>query len=154
MGFSTLFDGISLSMIVPVTDKIMTNKQIVIPTELPLFLNNFIQKINKKEVGSSTMPHKVNPIDFENAEGNLQIANSLAVSISNKLPISRLQRDLSDSTVKRNLGLVFGYSLLAGNSLIKGLKKLKPNKALLKKELHLFYIFYYFLVLLNLNNAS
>ena len=94
----------------------------------------FSQKIVKKEVGSSTMPHKINPINFENAEGNLQLANSLLAVLADKLPVSRLQRDLSDSTVKRNLGVGFGHSLLAVKNLIKGLNKIEPNKKLLKKE--------------------
>jgi len=88
----------------------------------------FKQRLKEGEVGSSTMPHKVNPIDFENAEGNLGIANSLLDHLSNKLPISRMQRDLTDSTVLRNLGLVIGHSLLAYNSLLKGLNKLEINK--------------------------
>ena len=94
----------------------------------------FVQKVVAKEVGSSTMPHKVNPINFENAEGNFQLANSFLMTLANKFPISRLQRDLSDSTVKRNLGMVFGYSLLGAKSLIKGLRKIQPNKSLLEKE--------------------
>ncbi|GAJ16684.1 unnamed protein product, partial [marine sediment metagenome] len=81
----------------------------------------FVQKMVGKEVGSSTMPHKVNPINFENAEGNFELANSLLMTLSNKFPISRLQRDLSDSTVKRNLGIAFGYSLLGAKNLLKGL---------------------------------
>ena len=85
------------------------------------------QKANDKEVGSSTMPHKVNPIDFENSEGNLGIANALLNFFANKLQISRLQRDLSDSTVQRNIGLAFAYSILAYKSTIKGLAKITAN---------------------------
>ncbi len=87
------------------------------------------------EVGSSTMPHKVNPIDFENAEGNLGMSNALAQHLANKLPISRLQRDLSDSTVLRNLGVIFGHSLLAFKSLQKGLGKLAINATAINDEL-------------------
>ena len=89
----------------------------------------------ENEVGSSTMPHKVNPIDFENSEGNLGIANSLLDFFANKLQKSRMQRDLSDSTVLRNVGLGFGYSALSVASLKKGLGKLSPNKEKLKSEL-------------------
>jgi adenylosuccinate lyase len=81
------------------------------------------------------MPHKVNPIDFENAEGNLELANGLLMMLANKLAGSRLQRDLSDSTVKRNLGTAIGYSLLGVKSLIKGLNKVGPNETKLKQEL-------------------
>ncbi len=94
-----------------------------------------VQKTNKKEVGSSTMPHKVNPINFENAEGNFQLANSFFEFLSKKLSQSRLQRDLSNSTVMRNIGVAFGHTLLALKSIQKGLKKIKPNKTLLKKEI-------------------
>ena len=93
------------------------------------------QKISSTEVGSSTMPHKVNPIDFENAEGNLSLSNSLIPAVKNKLQISRLQRDLSDSTVSRNIGLCFAYLEISLNSLNKGLKKLEPNKKKIKEEL-------------------
>lgn len=98
-------------------------------------LQYFTQKKAAHEVGSSTMPHKINPIDFENAEGNLGIAIALATHLSQKLPISRWQRDLTDSTVLRNIGSVMGYALIAYQSLEKGLNKLIPNAALLKKEL-------------------
>jgi len=98
--------------------------------------DDLTQKINQKEVGSSTMPHKVNPINFENAEGNLEIANSLLIMLSNKLPISRMQRDLSDSTVKRNIGLSLGHSTLAIKSLLSGLEKIKPNKNYLLKQVN------------------
>lgn len=100
-------------------------------------LGYFKQKLNPTEVGSSTMPHKVNPIDFENAEGNLGLANCLLEFFSNKLPISRWQRDLSDSTVLRNLGSAFGYCSIAYISIQKGLDKLSLNHTLLKNELNL-----------------
>ena len=90
-------------------------------------INYFKQRVNAHETGSSTMPHKVNPIDFENAEGNLGLANALATHFSEKLPISRMQRDLTDSTVQRNFGVAIGYSVLAYNSLLKGLNKLEIN---------------------------
>ena len=95
-----------------------------------------IQNKNLKQVGSSTMPQKVNPIEFENAEGNLSLANGLIETLNRKLPISRLQRDLSDSTVNRNMGLVLGYSLVAYTSLLKGLKLVKPNKKKITKDLN------------------
>ena len=76
-------------------------------------MDYFKQKINKNEVGSSAMPHKVNPIDFENSEGNLGLANAIFEHLSSKLPISRLQRDLTDSTVLRNIGVPFGHSSIA-----------------------------------------
>ena len=88
----------------------------------------FKQKIKAGEIGSSAMPHKVNPIDFENSEGNLGIANALYEHLSAKLPISRLQRDLTDSTVLRNVGVPIGHSLLALASLIKGMNKLLINE--------------------------
>ncbi len=87
------------------------------------------------ETGSSTMPHKINPIDFENAEGNLGLSNAMADHLANKLPISRWQRDLSDSTVMRNLGTILGYALIAYDALFKGLNKVKPNEAILYKDL-------------------
>ena len=96
----------------------------------------FKQKIKKGEVGSSTMPHKVNPIDFENAEGNLGIANAILEHLTNKLPISRLQRDLTDSTVLRNIGVPFGHILIAFKSLEKGLGKLLLNEEALKNDLN------------------
>ena len=95
---------------------------------LYISMNYLSQKKKDDEVGSSTMPHKVNPINFENAEGNLQLANSLFGFMARKLPISRLQRDLTDSTVVRNIGCAFGYSLIAYESLIKGIDKLDINK--------------------------
>ena len=98
-------------------------------------MNYFNQKIKKNEVGSSAMPHKVNPIDFENAEGNLGLANSMFRFLSEKLTISRLQRDLSDSTVLRNLGISFGYSFLAYENLSIGLNKLTINKKKLDSDI-------------------
>ena len=99
-------------------------------------LDYFNQKINKNEVGSSAMPHKVNPIDFENAEGNLGLANSIFRHFSQKLPISRLQRDLTDSTVLRNAGVPIAHSILSFESLIKGLKKLDVNKKKIHDDLN------------------
>jgi len=95
----------------------------------------FKQKIKAGEIGSSAMPHKVNPIDFENAEGNLGLANALFEHLAAKLPVSRLQRDLTDSTVIRNLGVPFAHSLIAYSSLVKGLDKLILNKAALEFDL-------------------
>jgi len=95
----------------------------------------FKQRINKNEVGSSAMPHKVNPIDFENAEGNLGMANAVYEHLSAKLPVSRLQRDLTDSTVMRNIGMPIAYSLIAFKSLMKGLNKLELNEQVLKIDL-------------------
>jgi adenylosuccinate lyase len=98
-------------------------------------LDYFKQRIKKGEVGSSAMPHKVNPIDFENAEGNLGMANSFLNFLSSKLPVSRLQRDLTDSTVTRNVGVPFGYMMIALKSLLKGLDKLILNKEKINKDL-------------------
>ncbi|MCW5910748.1 MAG: adenylosuccinate lyase [Cyclobacteriaceae bacterium] len=98
-------------------------------------MNYFRQKIKAGEVGSSAMPHKVNPIDFENAEGNLGIANALYEHLAGKLPISRLQRDLTDSTVLRNIGVPLGHTLLALKSLEKGINKLELNKAAIDHDL-------------------
>ena len=98
-------------------------------------LNYFTQKIKEQEVGSSTMPHKVNPIDFENAEGNLGVANALYVHLSGKLPISRLQRDLTDSTVLRNIGVSIAHSIIAFNSILKGLDKLQLNQSAIQQDL-------------------
>jgi adenylosuccinate lyase len=98
-------------------------------------LGYFKQKVIAGEVGSSTMPHKINPIDFENAEGNLGLANSLATHFSEKLPISRWQRDLTDSTVQRNIGVAVGYSVLAYSSLLKGLHKLEINLEAINNDL-------------------
>lgn len=95
----------------------------------------FKQKVTTGEVGSSTMPHKVNPIDFENAEGNLGLGSALFRHFSEKLPISRMQRDLSDSTVMRNIGVAFGYSVLAYKSLLNGLTKVEVDLKRLKEDL-------------------
>jgi adenylosuccinate lyase len=95
----------------------------------------FKQKIKAGEVGSSAMPHKVNPIDFENAEGNLGIANAILEHLAGKLPISRLQRDLTDSTVLRNVGVPMAHNLIAIKSTLKGLSKLILNEASLKRDL-------------------
>jgi adenylosuccinate lyase len=94
-----------------------------------------VQRINKEETGSSTMPHKVNPINFENSEGNICIANALIEGITRKLSISRLQRDLTDSTILRNMGVLFGHSLLSYKSTLTGLNKISINNELLEKEL-------------------
>ena len=99
-------------------------------------MNYFKQKIKAGEIGSSAMPHKVNPIDFENAEGNLGIANAIYEHLSAKLPISRLQRDLTDSTVLRNIGVPLAHSLIAFKSLQKGLGKLIVNKTKIKADLN------------------
>ena len=98
-------------------------------------LGYFKQRLKQGEVGSSTMPHKVNPIDFENAEGNYGLANALLAHMSQKLPISRWQRDLTDSTVLRNMGVALGYSVLAHDSLQRGLDKLEVNEAALAADL-------------------
>ncbi|WP_039913527.1 adenylosuccinate lyase [Cellvibrio mixtus] len=98
-------------------------------------LGYFKQKTIAGEVGSSTMPHKVNPIDFENSEGNLGIANAIFTHLAQKLPISRWQRDLTDSTVLRNMGVGFGYSLIAYASTLKGMSKLEINRARLAEDL-------------------
>ncbi len=99
-------------------------------------LGYFKQKVVEGEVGSSTMPHKVNPIDFENSEGNLGLANALLKHLSEKLPISRWQRDLTDSTVLRNMGVALGYTLLAYDSCLKGLNKLEANPQRLAEDLN------------------
>ena len=98
-------------------------------------MDYFKQKIKKGEVGSSAMPHKVNPIDFENSEGNLGIANALFEHLSTKLPVSRLQRDLTDSTVLRNVGVPFGHTLIAFQSTLKGLNKLLLNEPKFAEDL-------------------
>lgn len=97
--------------------------------------NYFVQKVEKNQVGSSTMPQKVNPIDFENSEGNLGLANTLFSFFEEKLAISRLQRDLSDSTVKRNFGAALGHCLLGYQSCLAGLNKISLNQVLLQKDL-------------------
>ena len=122
------------------TTQIMTrlnNICIDLCQDMWLYISNdiFSLKVYKNEVGSSTMPHKVNPIDFENAEGNFGISNSLNDYFVNKLTKSRLQRDLSDSTVLRNIGLTFGYSQIALTSLINGMEKVKPNLIKINYEL-------------------
>lgn len=98
-------------------------------------LGYFKQKVKEGEVGSSTMPHKVNPIDFENAEGNLGLANGVLRHLADKLPVSRMQRDLTDSTVLRNMGVAFGYAVLAYDSCLRGLGKLEADPARLAADL-------------------
>jgi adenylosuccinate lyase len=98
-------------------------------------MDYFKQQTKAGEIGSSAMPHKVNPIDFENAEGNLGIANALLVHLSAKLPISRLQRDLTDSTVLRNVGVPYAHTLIALESLLKGIGKLKLNEEKIDADL-------------------
>ena len=98
-------------------------------------INYLVQKANKKEVGSSAMPHKVNPIDFENAEGNLMLANSQYIFMAEKLPVSRLQRDLTDSTVSRNIGVPLSHTKIALESIIKGLGKIDVNKSVIENDL-------------------
>jgi adenylosuccinate lyase len=98
-------------------------------------MGHFKQKTIAGEIGSSTMPHKVNPIDFENSEGNLGIANALFTHLSQKLPISRWQRDLTDSTVLRNLGVGFAHTMIAYGATLKGISKLEVNEANLAAEL-------------------
>ncbi|HXP52306.1 MAG TPA: lyase family protein, partial [Bacteroidia bacterium] len=95
----------------------------------------FKQKLKEGEIGSSAMPHKVNPIDFENAEGNLGIANALFEHLAAKLPVSRLQRDLTDSTVIRNLGVPIAHSMIAYKSVMKGLNKLLLNPSAIEQDL-------------------
>ncbi len=99
-------------------------------------LGYFKQKLKAGEVGSSTMPHKVNPIDFENSEGNLGLANAILHHMASKLPISRWQRDLTDSTVLRNIGVAFGYSLLAYDSCLRGIGKLEVNSSAIASDLN------------------
>jgi len=98
-------------------------------------LGYFRQKVVEGEVGSSTMPHKVNPIDFENSEGNLGIANAIMNHLSAKLPISRWQRDLTDSTVLRNIGVGIGYSILAYTSTLRGISKLEADEKKIASDL-------------------
>jgi len=98
-------------------------------------LGYFRQRTVEGEIGSSTMPHKVNPIDFENAEGNFGLANALLTHLSQKLPVSRWQRDLTDSTVLRNMGVALGYTVLGYESMLRGLSKLEVNKAALSDDL-------------------
>ncbi|WP_256692839.1 lyase family protein, partial [Histophilus somni] len=99
-------------------------------------LNHFKQRTIAGEIGSSTMPHKVNPIDFENSEGNLGLANAVMSHLGAKLPISRWQRDLTDSTVLRNLGVGLGYCLIAYAATLKGISKLEVNEPHLREELN------------------
>ena len=99
-------------------------------------MNYFKQKIKAGEVGSSAMPHKVNPIDFENSEGNLGIANAILIHLAQKLPLSRLQRDLTDSTVLRNIGVPMGHGLIAFASTLKGLNKLLLNQTAIEADLN------------------
>jgi adenylosuccinate lyase len=98
-------------------------------------MNYFKQKIKEGEVGSSAMPHKVNPIDFENAEGNLGLANAVFEHLAAKLPISRLQRDLTDSTVLRNIGVPLAHTFISLKSLEKGIAKLELNKTAIDQDL-------------------
>ena len=98
-------------------------------------MSYFGQKIKAGEVGSSAMPHKVNPIDFENSEGNMGIANAVLQFLAQKLPVSRLQRDLTDSTVLRNIGVPFGHGIIAIQSTLKGLRKLILNQEKLTADL-------------------
>ncbi len=93
------------------------------------------QRINENETGSSTMPHKVNPINFENSEGNICIANSLIEGITRKLPVSRLQRDLTDSTILRNIGSIIGYCIISYKSTLEGLNKISLNDEIIKNDL-------------------
>ena len=98
-------------------------------------MDYFKQKIKANEVGSSAMPHKVNPIDFENSEGNIGLANALFVHLADKLPVSRLQRDLSDSTVLRNIGVPLAHTFIAIQSTMKGLDKLLLNPSVIQQDL-------------------
>ena len=98
-------------------------------------MDYFKQKIKKGEIGSSAMPHKVNPIDFENSEGNLGVANSIFNHLSSKLPISRLQRDLTDSTVLRNIGVPIAHTVIGINSTIKGINKILVNTEKINSDL-------------------
>jgi len=98
-------------------------------------LGYFRQKVKEGEIGSSVMPHKVNPIDFENSEGNLGVANALLRHMSEKLPVSRWQRDLTDSTVLRNMGVALGHALLGYDSCLKGLAKLEADRGRMNADL-------------------
>ena len=99
-------------------------------------MDYFQQEIKAGEVGSSAMPHKVNPIDFENAEGNCGMSTAILEFFSRKLPVSRLQRDLTDSTILRNVGVAVGYAFLAQQSALKGLRKLKVNEVKIQADLN------------------
>ena len=116
----------------------INNILIDLSQDMWIYISNEIFKLKllKNEVGSSTMPHKINPIDFENGEGNLGISNSLLEFFANKLTKSRHQRDLSDSTVLRNVGLGFGYSILSIKSIFKGMNKIDPNLDFIQNELN------------------
>jgi adenylosuccinate lyase len=96
----------------------------------------FKKQVTRGEVGSSTMPQKINPIEFENAEGNLEISNALLNFMSGKLQISRLQRDLTDTTVIRNLGVPFGHTVVAMTSIVSGISKLQPNLGAIRRDLY------------------
>ena len=117
--------------------KRINNVLIDLDRDIWTYISNdyFKQKIKKGEVGSSAMPHKVNPIDFENSEGNLGIANALFEHLAAKLPISRLQRDLTDSTVLRNIGVPMGHTLIAFAATLKGLNKLLLNENAFAQDL-------------------
>lgn len=125
--------------IVNILDNIRHINNIILDLDLDMWLyiskSYFKLKVIENEVGSSTMPHKVNPINFENSESNLETANSLLVVLSNKLPKSRMQRDLSDSSSLRNLGIAFGYSLQGVKETLKGLKRVEINKKVITEEL-------------------
>ena len=125
--------------IVSILDEIRHINNIILDLNIDMWIyiskEYFSLKVIKNEVGSSTMPHKVNPINFENSEANLELANGLLVSLSNKLPRSRMQRDLSDSSTLRNLGITFGYSIQGMKENCKGLKKIIINKMNIQGEL-------------------
>jgi len=125
--------------IVTILDTIRHINNILIDLDLDMWLyisyGYFKLKVIEKEIGSSTMPHKVNPINFENSESNLETSNGLLVTLSNKLPKSRMQRDLSDSSSLRNLGISFGYSIQGIKETLKGLKRVSVNKEVIQKEL-------------------
>ncbi len=125
--------------IVNILDNIRHINNIVLDLDLDMWLyisrGYFLLKVIKNEVGSSTMPHKVNPINFENSEANMEMANGMLVTLSNKLPKSRMQRDLSDSSALRNLGVAFGYALQGIKETLKGLNKVIVNEELIASEL-------------------
>ena len=125
--------------IVTILDIVRHINNIILDMDIDMWLyiskSYFKLEVIKNEVGSSTMPHKVNPINFENSESNLEVSNGLLVTLSNKLPRSRMQRDLSDSSTMRNLGISFGYSLQGIKETLKGLKKVTINKEQIKLEL-------------------
>lgn len=125
--------------LVNILDKIRHINNIILDLNLDMWIyiskSYFKLEVIKDEVGSSTMPHKVNPINFENSEANLEISNSLLLVLSNKLPRSRMQRDLSDSSCLRNLGISFGYSMQGIKETLKGLKKVSVNEKVIQEEL-------------------